>query len=495
MKKNLFYSLMALFVVLFASCGQEEIVSDNGTEINAPVTISVQAPVNNVFSRAGVTIPTGYTMQCIMQLLNADGDKIGDQVTKPVTDGKVSFTISVDEQKEVSKALFWAEYVPESGAANKVYNTADLRAVGYNTASFDLTNDALMAASDAFCGKLETIANASVTLKRPFANVSVKPKNPEVAAAATTPVTYTNASFASADGNWFANFFFAPSNVGKFTEEITMALSGGYSKEIKIPANTLPLDANMQIMAKFEIGDGNFDIEVGVDPDYEALEMKVGSYINAEGKVVRDAADAIGIVFKMEAIGNDVPANYPVALQSKTIAGYAVAIENVATGRQTLNTELLTTLTETVAGMTNGTQTTDVLLTGLGDVAFKTTYEKWVGEHASASENLSAWYIPTLSQLSAFMGTLFTMKDVPATGSEDFKNIPEFEFVNGKMFDRETIATVNYASSTINNQGNVSGVRINVADGVVTNAQEAGISVKTALNQQALCRPMITIFK
>ena len=39
MKKNLFYSLMALFVVLFASCGQEEIVSDNGTEINAPVTI------------------------------------------------------------------------------------------------------------------------------------------------------------------------------------------------------------------------------------------------------------------------------------------------------------------------------------------------------------------------------------------------------------------------------------------------------------------------
>ena len=35
MKKNLFYSLMALFVVLFASCGQEEIVSDNGTEINA----------------------------------------------------------------------------------------------------------------------------------------------------------------------------------------------------------------------------------------------------------------------------------------------------------------------------------------------------------------------------------------------------------------------------------------------------------------------------
>ena len=63
------------------------------------------------------------------------------------------------------------------------------------------------------------------------------------------------------------------------------------------------------------------------------------------------------------------------------------------------------------------------------------------------------------------------------------------------MFDRDPINTVNYASSTINNQGNVSGVRINVANGAVTNATEAGISVKTALNQQALCRPMITIFK
>ena len=53
------------------------------------------------------------------------------------------------------------------------------------------------------------------------------------------------------------------------------------------------------------------------------------------------------------------------------------------------------------------------------------------------------------------MGTLFTMKGVSATGSEDFRNLPEFEFANGKMFDRETIATVNYASSTINNQSNV----------------------------------------
>lgn len=515
MKKNLFYSLMTLCAVLFTSCGQEEIVSDNGNEIKAPVTIAVQAPVNNPLSRAGVTIPDGYTMQCIMQLLDAEGNTVGAQDTKQVNDGKVSFTISVDEQKDAAKALFWAEYVPTTG--NKVYDTADLRAVGYNTASFDMTDAALMAACDAFCGKLETIGNASVTLKRPFANISVQPKNPAVAASATklevkydalsgydilegkcsatAPVTYTNAGFNAASGAWISNFFFAPTDVTKFAGEVTMTLSGGYDKVITIPTNTLPLDVNMQIMAKFEIGDGKFDIEVGVDPDYEALEMKVGSYINAEGKVVRDAADAVGIVFAMEAIGSDVPANYPAALQEKTIAGYAVAIENAATGRQALNIDKLETLVETEKAVTNGTQTTDALFTGIGDVTFKTTYEKWVGEHTLNSENLSAWYIPTLVQLSAFMNTLFTMKDIPATGSDDFRSMSEFGFVNGKMFDRDVIATVNYASSTINNQGNISGVRINVVDGAVTNAQEAGIDVKGKTNQQALCRPMITIFK
>ena len=145
--------------------------------------------------------------------------------------------------------------------------------------------------------------------------------------------------------------------------------------------------------------------------------------------------------------------------------------------------------------MTNGTQITEALLTSIGDVAFKTTYEKWVGEHALNSENLSAWYIPTLTQLSAFMNTLFTMGEIPATGNDDFKNMSEFEFVNGKMFDRNPINTVNYASSTINNQKNVSGVRINVANNIATNAQAAGINVSTSSNQQALCRPMITIFK
>lgn len=44
-----------------------------------------------------------------------------------------------------------------------------------------------------------------------------------------------------------------------------MALTGGYERTITIRADALPLDVNIQIMAKFEIGDGNFEVDVEVD--------------------------------------------------------------------------------------------------------------------------------------------------------------------------------------------------------------------------------------
>ena len=275
-----------------------------------------------------------------------------------------------------------------------------------------------------------------------------------------------------------------------------MALSGGYSKEIKIPANTLPLDANMQIMAKFEIGDGNFDIEVGEDTDYEALEMKVGSYINAEGKVVRDAADAGGFVFKMESIGSDVPANYPVALQGKTIAGYAVAIENVASVRQVLNNAAMSSLVTTDATVTNGTQATETLLTGIGEVAFMTTYNSWVNEHPLDGDSLSSWYIHTVDQLGEFMGMLFKIGEVEPTGVLAFREMPEFAFENGVMFDRDPIESVYYASCTVYGSKDISGVIINVDKTTkqVLDAKASSLKV-TGSSQKALCRPMITIFK
>ena len=145
-----------------------------------------------------------------------------------------------------------------------------------------------------------------------------------------------------------------------------------------------------------------------------------------------------------------MPANYPVALQGKTIAGYAVAIENVATGRQVLNNAAMSSLVTTDATVTNGTQATDALLTGIGEVAFMTTYNSWVNEHPLDGESLSSWYIPTVDQLGEFMGMLFKIGEVEPTGGQAFREMPEFAFENGVMFDRDPIESVYYASCTVN---------------------------------------------
>ena len=54
MKKNYLFSLMALFVLLFAACNSEEIVSGLN-ENKGPVTLNVGIPVNNPVTR----VPSG----------------------------------------------------------------------------------------------------------------------------------------------------------------------------------------------------------------------------------------------------------------------------------------------------------------------------------------------------------------------------------------------------------------------------------------------------
>ena len=51
MKKNFLYSVMALFVILLASCSQEEIISENSG--NGKITVSVGVP-GGATTRAGM---------------------------------------------------------------------------------------------------------------------------------------------------------------------------------------------------------------------------------------------------------------------------------------------------------------------------------------------------------------------------------------------------------------------------------------------------------
>lgn len=499
-----------------ASCSSSE---EPMPEQLSDITIAVNAPVASL-TRAAVELPEGYTMKCVLQLLDATNANVGTQTTADidVATGKGSFVISADAQANgATKAIFWADYRDKDGKS--VYNTVDLKAVGYSTVSFDLSDNAAMAATDAFCGKLETIKDgASVTLLRPFANINFTPSNPEkVSEAKKMIVTYnapaafsvlsgtaadnaalefTNNSFDAKSTPWFSTFIFASSDQTTLNSAITIDLSEGVDKQIKIPAGKVPLNENYQINISAEIGDENleditvnFEINTGFDKP-EAPKMEVGSYVNASGEAVASAEEAVGIVFHLDAMEGDEASLYGDKFAGKTIKGYAVALNNVIKGRQVLNTEPTGALTET--SWVNGAEGTESFLNDFKGSAFATTYTEWVNANPLNSNNVSGWYIPSLNQLSSWIGMIYPdTNGNAATGSDAFKAL----FPDDAMFDRDPFATVYYASCSINSNGNVSGVRLNVTDDELDNAGAAQMTTATKANQSAICRPMFTIFE
>ena len=258
MKKISKFILGLCAVMAITSC------SDNGASgpaVSTDIMVTVTA-CDNIDSRAIATIE-GYELNCVMQLVNDAGAMVGTQTVKPASGGVVSFTIkAADIDEGASKALFWAEYVPTSGN-QKVYNSADLTNITYNVTTF--TNAAQIAASDAFAGAITTLTNgASVTLTRPMIQFNFTPNNPEIAQASTSlAVSYTapsgynvltgNCTIASVQAlnfanqefsynayPWFTSYIFAPSNMSKLDQPITMTLSGGFEKEFVIKADEIP---------------------------------------------------------------------------------------------------------------------------------------------------------------------------------------------------------------------------------------------------------------
>ena len=530
MKKNFLYSLMALFVVLFASCSQEEIVSTatNG-QATGPITVSVNMPQEGM-SRAMPTID-GYVRRCIMQVVDAEGAAIegdGMRQVAEVTAETVSFTFTAPESEY--NVLFWADYVTDV-TKDYLYNTTDLTNITQTMQRYHMFQDY----ADAFSGCMKG-GETSITLKRPFSRLEITsdayagydqilikaftiPDGYNVfdkTTSTTKEVRLTSLDDSSLpadmrdaeNGVWAYLYVFAPVDAEAQTVSLNMTLydSTGTLEQQDVEATSskaFAWDENMHIY--FDVPEGgstpggdtkvtvdvNFGEGFGNDPIVPTIQ--VGAYVNAAGEPVATAAEAAGIVFAMGAIGEDTPANYPTALQGKTIKAYAVALENVAASRQQINAEAIAAGL-TVAAPVNGTMNTDAFLTQIDGSAFDEAYTSWVADNATSGDNVSSWYIPALPQLQQFMNMLFTIGETSATGTDTFKGMSEFALTNGAMFDRDPIITVYYASCTVNDQGNPSAIRINVTDGAVTNAQAAGMNVISNA-QSALCRPMFTIFE
>lgn len=540
MKKNFLYSIVVLCICLFAACSQEEIMDEVGQQAGKQVSLTVGVP-GGVMTRA---LPTeqDHKLRCIMQVVDKDNKSITGEGMRQVVEvnaDKMTFTFTAPEGDY--KCLFWADFVTDIKADN-VYTTTDLTNITYKK----MDNDVFSTKADAFCGYVAN-GTATITLKRPFAKVSVAPKNASTFAgynkltvsynapsgfnmvtgavsSTAQKVTYTKESFNASAGAWFTSFVFAPANVEKLGSDITMKIEGGTDgpKTLTIAANNVPLTPNYEIDGTFDAASGsNVNVDVSFDNGFidpnAPVAMKIGDYVNKDGSysATYDAEKAIGIVFALS--GKTDASVYGAG---KTITGYAMGL--TSTARTAINIKesetvytALPTLTNTSTDANapwadtdyNGYTYTTAFEAMFNDYAspLLAAFETWKGENETTSDNLSSWYIPSSRQLADLMGTTYGYdgsKDdalveglnIPAITKNDAVAAAVTAFVkeDSSYFGSHT-STSNILSSFIRS-GRFMCVQTTYSKPVESINIFTGITVKNTTSSPFTIRPVLTVF-
>lgn len=505
MKKNVFYSVMAMFMMLFvASCSQDEIVSVNQPG-DGMVRLSVNVSGATPTTRADISVPN-YTMQCIMEIRDASGSLIGSQLKETVdtSTGTVTFSYNTNDYPGASQYLFWAQYL--DGEGNAFYKTSDLTKVTFdgNKKASLFNNEAV----DAFCASVDAVSSGStnVTLKRPLSRIAVKTEDmqslidagyttitPSINGAnvynvstksATDVITLglgADETLTVADGNFcFYCYVFTGSAITKNTtisfvnaseEKKTITLEA--SEMINIGSNSSVTLVPAEDPDPEEPGE-NIEVSVSIDDLFEGEErpavLEVGAYINASGEPTNDADEAIAVVYAMAGAADN--STYG---DGKTVAAYAISL-NKATNRNKLGeySNLSLSVTDDANNAYAGYTFSNAIKTALSTVEDATAYQMFDSFFnsslvpATASEKLSEWYIPSIAQLQAALGQTNEKLVAALKGAY----------------------TSNYycASSTVTAEG---------VQGVIYNIEEGSVGKPEVMNSNAsaVVFPVVTIFE
>lgn len=426
MKKNYLFSAFAACCLLFASCGQEEILSDY--ESNKVVSIDVAVP--GATTRAMPEV-ANMKCRCIMQVVNAEGTAIAGENMRQVvevTTAKISFTFA--EPKEDYSVIFWADYA-STVEKDHIYNTANLPEISYAQNK----NNMFTAAGDAFCGKVQK-GVTKATLKRPFNKVNIKTSNTEAFAGYThiaigninvpdafnvfsgncgttpKPVRLEKREMDNATaGEWTSLYVFAPANGSSLELTFPITLSKGAeetaeSTQFEVKATGMPSDANHQANVDIpEIPAKNITIDVDIDGEFtqpaDPNALAVGDYINAAGEKVTDASQAVAVIYALPGEGITDNSSYG---EGKTVKAYALGLTK-ATNRIAVGDLSTFNLDVTTADNYSGFAFDAALKTKLQNVTteqsklFNAYYTTQLP--ALTGQNLSAWYIPSYAQLAA----------------------------------------------------------------------------------------------
>lgn len=456
MKKNFLYSVMALFMCLFAACSQEEIISEAG-QGGKVVRMTVGVP-GGATTRAIPSVE-GMKLRCIMQVVDASNKAIsgeGMRQVQEVAADKITFTFTAPESDY--KCLFWADFVSNVNTDN-IYRTTDLANITYNKTD----NSVFSAAADAFCGLVANGTN-TIQLKRPFAKVSVTPNNASnfsdynqltvsydapngfnmvTRAVGNIPqkVTFTNKSFDASAGAWFSGFIFVPANVNKLNSAITMKLDGtSGSKTLTIEAGKVPLTENYEINGKFDAAEGgsSTSVEVSFDNEFDKPEVKapkVGDFFYADGTwgtatTNANGSSPIGVVFHVEdkASPLDDVANYSnISFADNQIRGWVVALEQSA---KTVWSKASVDMPAKITGVGVAAKPTDDYRGYANSLIIaeeenKAAYDKCTEWAVKPNSGVAAtgWYLPAIGQLSVLKDNIATV-NVSLAKISTAQNIP-----------------------------------------------------------------------
>lgn len=549
MKKSLFNIAMALCIGLFASCSQEDIISQLN-EGEETVSISAQLPGNNAHTRA---LPTAdnHQLRCILEVWDtAEGGKLITRIEKlasEAVEGKLQFAFTVPKATNY-QCLLWADFIDASAEADgngayadKYYNTTNLKAIDFKATDASLFNNA---ASDAFCGvvnKNGTTTELSVTLKRPFTKVTLTdnsdyindvtglgveyntPSGYNIATGMATATKAIQATGLQVNGKtWFSTFIFASVDKQKLDQDITLTVTKGDATETKkIKAGQISLDGNVENNAEANFAaEDDVKIDVDIDGDMEDPNApKIGYFVNKDGSCTAayNAENAIGIVFAVGAKGTDTGANYGESFTGKKIYGYAMGLTNVERSNIFIGEGAadnpIPELTQTgntpwEANDYNGYQYTTTLLSAFTIAAYTspllvTQYNEWKAANGHNGNNMSDWYIPSIRQLLDLIGMTLGYE-----GTEDIDAIAKNNTIS-TAFETAITATkgdrfakkangngqCNIMSSYAINTTKVAGVQVTLPkDSQTETITQVNLNGYNAASTFSI-RPVLTIFK
>lgn len=535
MKKSLLNLVMALGIGLFASCSQEEIISDNENRVET-VSVSAQLPGDAVQTRAIPEAGADHQLRCILEVW-ADNKVIQriEKLGSEATNDKLQFNFTVGSDVDY-QCLLWADFIANNVTAtsgkytDKYYTTTDLKAIDFKVTDADLFNNEF---ADAFCGAVAKngTTNLSVTLKRPFTKVTLKDKGTYLEgvaslapsfeapskfdvstgkAAGYTTISATGIEPDKTNQTLFSTFIFASTAQSKLEKDITIVFTktGGGTETKTIKAGQITLDQNVKndVTADYEAAAGeNVTVEVDINDQYpDPNAMAVGHYYYSDGSwsSTYDAnKTAIGIVFHVGAgKGDDIASYGDKAATGSTIMGYVMALKSVGNESNTKFTTL-TEFTNLPAG--DGSTTDFNGYANTSDITQSTdfSYDSYPGFNAinkmsnALSSGTSGWYLPSYAQMLEALGLYYGFSDKIAINDAFKATVDAAISANiGDVFT-EGENNQNYLTSTLNaEKTNLNAPQMEWNSGSSSYSLKK-VAPKISASLKGWVRPVLTVFK